>query len=212
VIHDNFEIQDTFCFLGGVPVVLEFAKQKYEKKIRKQAANFVKVMLSSNQLASQMFISCRGLQVLVTFLDEKYEEDREVVWIAIDGIHHVLSMPSPAPKNNFCVLLLKCGAFARLTETLKFVIYDKNKAAQEYVGKIINIINIFSRTDSIIKEQMSTRQILRVLVNQIEHVQVTDRLSLIKCIKNLSVSPTALYSLQKLDPTSLLVSSFANII
>lgn len=39
-----------------------------------------------------MFISSRGLRVLVDMADENYEEQKNLVWMAVDGILRVLEM------------------------------------------------------------------------------------------------------------------------
>ena len=93
IVEDNLEIQENLCLVGGIPTMLEFANIKYSKEIRLMAAQFVKQMCSSSTLTHQMFIACRGLPVLVGFLDTvNYREDKEFVLMAIDGIQSVFEL------------------------------------------------------------------------------------------------------------------------
>ena len=39
-----------------------------------------------------MFISCRGLKVLVEMMDENYDEQKDLVWMAVDGICRVFEL------------------------------------------------------------------------------------------------------------------------
>lgn len=52
----------------------------------------VKQMTHSSTLTLQMFIACRGLPVLVGFLEMDYTENRNLVLTAIDGIDKVFKL------------------------------------------------------------------------------------------------------------------------
>jgi hypothetical protein len=56
------------------------------------AAIFIQHICHTNTLTLQMFISCRGLRVLIDFMSGNYSTQKELVWIAINGIHSVFSL------------------------------------------------------------------------------------------------------------------------
>ena len=123
-IEDNAELIENLCLVGLVPTVMRFAGS-HVRPIRIQAAEFVRQMLATSTLTLQMFIACRGLPVLVTFLD--YDENRDVVFMAIDGIWRVFELQSPTPKNDFGRLFAKSGLLERLVDVLA-AINDERRA------------------------------------------------------------------------------------
>lgn len=70
IIYDDYEIQENLCFVGGIPIINEFAAKKYPTEIRLEAAAFVQQMYQTSTLTLQMFVSAGGLNVLVEFLED----------------------------------------------------------------------------------------------------------------------------------------------
>lgn len=92
IIFENIEIQENLCFVGGIPIISKFAHKKYSKEIRLEAAAFVRQMYQSSTLTLQMFISCGGLNVLVEFLEEDLETERDLVLIGVNGVWSVFEL------------------------------------------------------------------------------------------------------------------------
>ena len=74
IVFENVEMLENLCFVGGIPVVSEFALKKFSTDIRHEAAAFVRQICQTSTLALQMFVSCGGLNVLVYFLEEDMEK------------------------------------------------------------------------------------------------------------------------------------------
>jgi hypothetical protein len=77
---------ENLCFVGGIPVVSEFALKQWPTEIRHEAAAFVRQVCQTSTLALQMFVSCGGLNVLVGFLEEDMESERDLVLIGVNGV------------------------------------------------------------------------------------------------------------------------------
>ena len=99
----NVEVQENLSFVGGIPIISEFARKKYAPEIRLEAAAFVRMMYLTSTLTLQMFVSCGGLNVLVEFLEEDFDSDlgRELVLIGLNGVWSVFELQGPTPKNDF---------------------------------------------------------------------------------------------------------------
>ncbi len=89
---NNVEIQENLCFVGGIPIITKFAARQYSNEIRLEAAAFVRQMYQTSTLTLQMFVSAGGLNVLVEFLDEDYDEARDLVLIGVNGIWNVFEL------------------------------------------------------------------------------------------------------------------------
>ncbi|KAK9106345.1 hypothetical protein Syun_022356 [Stephania yunnanensis] len=76
IIKDNTDIQENACLVGMIPVVMNFARPERPREIRMQAAFFVQQLCQSSSLTLQMFIACRGIPVLVGFLEPDYAKYR----------------------------------------------------------------------------------------------------------------------------------------
>jgi hypothetical protein len=73
-----------------------------------------------------MFIACRGIPVLVGFLEADYAKYREMVHLAIDGMWQVFKLKRSTPRNDFCRIAAKNGILLRLINTL----YSLNEATR----------------------------------------------------------------------------------
>lgn len=89
---DDVEIQENLCFVGGIPIITKFAARQYSTDIRLEAAAFVRQMYQTSTLTLQMFVSAGGLNVLVEFLDEDYDESKDLVLIGVNGIWNVFEL------------------------------------------------------------------------------------------------------------------------
>ncbi|TPX37984.1 hypothetical protein SmJEL517_g00405 [Synchytrium microbalum] len=196
-IENNTELQENLCLLGALPVIMSFTSPVHDSDIRLEAAQFVQQMCRTSTLTLQMFISCRGLPVLVNFLDEDYSKHKDLVWMTIDGIWSVFELQGPTPKNDFCQLFAKHGLLVRLAKTLKDLNTDKDSLAAEYTSRVIQIFLIFSQADPVIKEIMAERGTMRVLVQQLRLLSPMLVVSLLKIIKNISMHAPTLEMLQK---------------
>eukprot|EP01018_Ginkgo_biloba_P027295 Gb_33894 [translate_table: standard] len=118
LIKDNAAFQENACLIGLIPVVMNFAGPDRSRELRMQAAYFVQQLCQTSSLTLQMFIACRGLPVLVGFLEPDYAKYREMVHLAIDGMWQVFKLQGPTPRNDFCRISAKNGILIRLVNTL----------------------------------------------------------------------------------------------
>ncbi|CAN6809778.1 unnamed protein product [Brassica oleracea] len=126
IIKDNTDFQENACLVGLIPLVMSFAgpERDRSREIRKEAAYFLQQLCQSSSLTLQMFIACRGIPVLVGFLEADYAKYREMVHLAIDGMWQVFKLKRSTPRNDFCRIAAKNGILLRLINTL----YSLNEA------------------------------------------------------------------------------------
>ncbi|XP_029121502.1 MAP3K epsilon protein kinase 1 isoform X3 [Elaeis guineensis] len=119
IIKDNIGFQENACLVGLIPVVMNFAVPDRPREVRLQAAFFIQQLCQSSTVTLQMFISCRGIPVLVGFLEADYAKYRwEMVHLAIDGMWQVFKLQHSTPRNDFCRIAAKNGILLRLVNTL----------------------------------------------------------------------------------------------
>ncbi|XP_043707294.1 MAP3K epsilon protein kinase 1-like isoform X2 [Telopea speciosissima] len=118
IIKDNADFQEKACLVGLIPVVMSFAVPDRPWEVRMQAAYFFQQLCQSCSLTLEMFIACRGIPVLVGFLEADYAKYREMIHLAIDGIWQVFKLHRSTPRNDFCRIAAKNGILIRLINTL----------------------------------------------------------------------------------------------
>ncbi|XP_048492312.1 MAP3K epsilon protein kinase 1 isoform X2 [Beta vulgaris subsp. vulgaris] len=118
IIKDNTDFQENACHVGLIPVVMGFAVPDRPREVRMEAAYFLQQLCQSSSLTLQMFIACRGIPVLVGFLEADYAKYREMVHLAIDGMWQVFKLQRSTPRNDFCRISAKNGILLRLINTL----------------------------------------------------------------------------------------------
>jgi hypothetical protein len=126
VIQDNSDLQENACLIGLIPLVTKFASTEYARDIRMEVGYFVRQLCQTSATTLQMFIACRGLPVLVGFLEPDYANYREMVHMAIDAMWQVFELHGPTSKNDFCRLFAKSAVLVRLVNTL----HNLNEAAR----------------------------------------------------------------------------------
>lgn len=160
IIYNDYEIQENLCFVGGIPIVNEFASKKYPREIRLEAAAFVQQMYQTSTLTLQMFVSAGGLNVLVEFLEDDYEDERDLVLIGVNGIWSVFELQGSTPKNDFCRILSRNSVLDPLSLVLSRVLDEEGELAEVIEGRIANIFFIFSQAENHVKEMVAERTVL----------------------------------------------------
>ncbi|XP_073129923.1 MAP3K epsilon protein kinase 1-like [Henckelia pumila] len=126
IIKDNTDFQENACLVGLIPVVMGFAVPDRPREVRMEAAYFLQQLCQSSSLTLQMFIACRGIPILVGFLEADYAKYREMVHMAIDGMWQVFKLQKSTSRNDFCRIAGKNGILLRLINTL----YSLNEATR----------------------------------------------------------------------------------
>lgn len=199
IISDNIEVQENLCFVGGIPIVSRFAHKKFASEIRLEAANFVRMMYQNTGLTLQMFISCGGLNVLVEFLDEDYDNEagRELVLVGVNGIWSVFELQGPTPKNDFCRIFSRSAVLYPLSLVLNRVLDEDDRELGDIVARrVVNIFLLFSQAENHVKEIIADRMVLKRVLKDLQRLQPANQVVMLKFIKNLSMLPTTLDGLQ----------------
>lgn len=126
IIKDNTDFLENACLIGLIPIVMSFAVSDCPREVRMEAAYFLQQLCRSSPLTLQMFIACRGIPVLVGFLEADYAKYREMIHMAIDGMWQVFKLQQSTSRNDFCRIAAKNGILLRLINTL----YSMNEAAR----------------------------------------------------------------------------------
>lgn len=210
IIFRDRELQENLCFVGGIPVITQFAARQFSNEIRLEAAAFVQQMYETSTLTLQMFVSCGGIAVLAGFLDEDYESSRDLVLIGVNGIWRVFELQGPTPRNDFCRLFSKAKVLDPLAEILHRVLdpYDSNRdELSEFIeGRIVNLFLMFSQADSEVKELIADRAVLKTVLRDLKTMTPIHQITMVKFIKNLSSLPSTVEVLHQADAIEYLIS------
>ncbi|KAH8596510.1 cell division control protein-like protein 15 [Bisporella sp. PMI_857] len=206
IILNDVEIQENLCFVGGIPIITKFAARQYSTEIRLEAAAFVRQMYQTSTLTLQMFVSAGGLNVLVEFLDEDYDEARDLVLIGVNGIWNVFELQGPTPKNDFCRIFSRSKILSPLALVLERVLDEEKDELSELIeGRIVNIFYLFSQAENYVKEVVADRVVLKRVLKNLRHMTPAHQITMLKFIKNLSMLSTTLDSLHSANAIELLI-------
>ncbi|KAH8821133.1 cell division control protein-like protein 15 [Xylogone sp. PMI_703] len=205
IIMNDVEIQENLCFVGGIPIITKFAARQYSTEIRLEAAAFVRQMYQTSTLTLQMFVSAGGLNVLVEFLDEDYDEARDLVLIGVNGIWNVFELQGPTPKNDFCRILSRSKVLSPLALILDRVLDEDDELSELVEGRIVNIFYLFSQAENYVKEVVADRVVLKRVLKDLRRMTPAHQITMLKFIKNLSMLSTTLDSLHSANAIELLI-------
>lgn len=207
IILDDVEIQENLCFVGGIPIITKFAARQYSDEIRLEAAAFVRQMYQTSTLTLQMFVSAGGLNVLVEFLDEDYDNARDLVLIGVNGIWNVFELQGPTPKNDFCRIFSRSKILYPLALVLHRVLDEEGEDELDELieGRIVNIFYLFSQAENYVKEVVADRQVLKSVLKDLRRMTAVHQITMLKFIKNLSMLSTTIESLHSADAIEFLI-------
>ncbi|KAI0075090.1 kinase-like protein [Panus rudis PR-1116 ss-1] len=208
LVTSDMGFLESFCLIGGIPVIMGFTSKKYPSECRLEASHFIQLLCHSSVLTLQMFISCRGLKVLVDLLDEDYTEQAELVVHALNGIGSVFELQSPTTKNDFCRMFIREGLLDPLSSALLNIMTGGGDAAHDMNRKIIQIILVFcqvSQSDIHVRNALGTRKVVRRLLRACELLQPEYLVQMLKAVKHLSMNATLLEVLQNANAIEILV-------
>ncbi|SCV70676.1 BQ2448_3438 [Microbotryum intermedium] len=208
VISSDPPILEKICLVGGCPVMMVFASNRYSREIRLEAALFVGSVCRTSLLTLQMFISCCGLRTLVEMLmDESYEEGKDLVWMAVDGISRVFEMQFATPRTDFCRIFSQEGLLEPLSSALLSVATDEDELAESARAKIVRIFLLFAQADHKIASAVAQRVVVLRLIKAVGLLseQLELLTILLKTIKHLTMIPSALEVLQNANAIEVLV-------
>ncbi|KAH8685615.1 cell division control protein-like protein 15 [Tricladium varicosporioides] len=205
IILSDVEIQENLCFVGGIPIITKFAARQYSTEIRLEAAAFVRQMYQTSTLTLQMFVSAGGLNVLVEFLDEDYDEAKELVLIGVNGIWNVFELQGPTPKNDFCRIFSRSKILSPLALVLDRVLDEDDELSELVEGRIVNIFYLFSQAENYVKEVVADRVVLKRVLKDLRRMTPAHQITMLKFIKNLSMLSTTLDSLHAANAIELLI-------
>ncbi|KAL6005743.1 hypothetical protein ACLOJK_006316 [Asimina triloba] len=126
IIKDNSHFQEYACSLGLIPIVMNFATPDCPNEVRMQAAYFLQQLCQSSSSTLQMFIACRGIPILVGFLESDYAKRRDMVQLAVDGMWQIFKLPRLTQRNDFCRIAAMNGILSRLVN----IIHSLNDATR----------------------------------------------------------------------------------
>ncbi|KAF8627476.1 hypothetical protein AX17_006288 [Amanita inopinata Kibby_2008] len=208
LLTSDFGFLECFCLMGGIPLMMEFTSKKYPSECRLEASNFIRLLCHTSVLTLQMFISCRGLKVLVDLLDEDYAEEAELVVHALNGIGSVFELQSPTTKNDFCRMFIREGLLDPLSAALLNVMGNRGGQAIEMKKKIIQILLVFSQvsqSDIHVRNALGTRKVIRRLLRACELLEPECLVQLLKAVKHLSMNATLLEVLQNANALEIFI-------
>lgn len=202
IFANNFAQFESFCLLGGIPVVTQFRGIAYDLPVRQQVVKFVRHFLKSERALS-MFVSSGGLRVLSKFVEEDFDLTPEFPLVSIDCIHDILSKDLTRYKSDVCRILSRYGVIfwfvVLLNRLTKFELqnYAKITAAQadEAVEKILDIIKSFSQSEARVRVNISSSDLFKLMIKVYPALSFKRQMTLLKFFKSVSCIPELLKQL-----------------
>ncbi|KAF2127374.1 hypothetical protein P153DRAFT_295725 [Dothidotthia symphoricarpi CBS 119687] len=205
MILEDAEAQESLSFLGGIPTICQFAYKRYPSDIRKEAAAFVRQMYQTSTLTLQMFIGCGGINVLVEFLEEDIDAERDLVLIGVNGVFGVFQLQGPTPKNDFCRIFSRSSVLYPLSLVLNRMVEEDGEVARLIVERIVHIFLIFSQAESHVKDLVADRMILKRVLKDLRKMAPPHQITMLKFIKNLSSLSSTHEALQNSNAIDILI-------
>ncbi|KAJ3794940.1 armadillo-type protein [Lentinula aff. detonsa] len=205
LVTENVSFLESFCLIGGIPVVMGFTSKRFPSECRLEASNFIRLLCHTSVLTLQMFISCRGLKVLVDLLDEDCSSASQAPLVAhaLNGVSSVFDLQSPTTKNDFCRMFVREGLLEPLSGALLNVM--ANGGMKMKIIRILLVFSQVSQSDSYVRHAVGTRKVIRRLLRACELLEPECLVLMLKAVKHLSMNISLLDVLQNANTIEILV-------
>ncbi|KAI8823744.1 uncharacterized protein EV422DRAFT_618547 [Fimicolochytrium jonesii] len=190
------EFSETLCQLGGLSVVMRCIHPSFGKgdpRTRVQAARLLEGVCVGNP---KLAVACGALPTILRMLAGDYEGCREVVWCAVEGLGGICGQTGIS-RTSLSLLLVSHSLIPNLTNLLVLTTLDRDPKAALYMRKILNVFLTLSLADAQIKDALAEESCLRVLVNTLGRTDPESTVTLLKCLKNISMSAETLDSFDR---------------
>ncbi|GFZ45328.1 non-specific serine/threonine protein kinase [Saitozyma sp. JCM 24511] len=208
IVGTDVDMLESFCLIGGIPVIIPYTSRKHSLETRLEASTFIQ-QLTRSAITLQMFISCRGLRILVELLDEDYSVNRTLILSSLEGIGSVFDLQSPTPRNDFCRMFVREGILDPLSTALLAILRDETIEDEESSTRAINVLLLFcqvAQADGRVRDAFATRTIMIRLLKACDLLPRKLLVTAIKAIKHLSTSPQLIEVLQNSNAMEILVA------
>ncbi|KIY55323.1 STE/STE11/CDC15 protein kinase [Cryptococcus deuterogattii 99/473] len=233
IVTSDVELLESFCLIGGIPVIIPYTSKKHSLETRLEASTFIR-QLTRSALTLQMFISCRGLRILVELLDEDYALNKTLILSSLEGISSVFELQSPTPRNDFVRMFAREGVMDPLSTALLAILKDKDEnrganenengngngemeerqgqeqgqSMMEQASRAVGVLLFFcqvAQADARVREAFATRTVMMRLLKACDLLPRKLLVTAIKSIKHLSTSPQLIEVLQNSNAMEILV-------
>jgi serine/threonine protein kinase len=173
------QMQERVCVLGVLPVALRYTGEEYSRELRVEAAYLIGQLCHSSQELLKLFLSGGGLEALPRLLDTNYDENRDLVMLAIDCMLVMVG----AEGDDFLSVWVNCGVLERLVITLYSLICANEET---YISKVCDLLLIFSTGPKAVQRRMCEVEVIEMLISCMHSISMPELMKLTKVTQYLA--------------------------
>lgn len=173
------QMQERVCVLGVLPVALRYTGEEYSRELRVEAAYLIGQLCHSSQELLKLFLSGGGLEALPRLLDTNYEENRDLVMLAIDCMLVMVD----AEGDDFLSVWVNCGVLERLVITLYSLICANEET---YISKVCDLLLIFSTGPKAVQRRMCEVEVVEMMISCMHSISMPELMKLTKVMQYLA--------------------------
>ena len=173
------QMQERVCVLGVLPVALRYTGEEYSRELRVEAAYLIGQLCHSSSELLKLFLSGGGLEALPRLLDTNYEENRDLVMLAIDCMLVMVGDEG----DDFLTVWVNCGVLERLVITLYSLIFAHEET---YISKVCDLLLIFSTGPKAVQRRMCEVEVVEMMISCMHSINMPELMKLTKVMQYLA--------------------------
>ena len=200
IIEGDAKLQEQSCYFGLLPYMIKFTQAEYAREVRVEAAYYLGQLAYSSSMTLQIFIASGGFKALVELLDLNYDENKDLICLAVDSLVLIFDM-KVLSTQHLCKILFKMGIYQRLVMIIDDLYKDNDEAMSQYLFKALNLmINFAKCEDSNIRQLLCKDDILQVLQIYLKKFEEKAHVvcKVIKIVRFISSEHTSLNKLESI--------------
>jgi hypothetical protein len=198
---DDCQSLETFCLVGGLPVLIRYASKRNPPDLRHRTALFIALICQSGTTGcARFFTSCGGLDVLGDFLTGDDGSEKDFISIGVQSLWGLLENHTSSSRSDICRALCRGNVLESLAGALTTM------PNNELCDMVISILGIFSQADSYVKRMIGRRTVFRSLLRRYGKLTESNQIRVLKFIKSMSIVEPNLKVLQDSNAIEKLVT------
>lgn len=204
------ELLESFCLLGGIPMVFQLRNSSYDPPVRTQVVKFLRLFVVSElPKALLMLVLSGGLRVVLKFVEDDFDLYPLHPLMLVECIHTIFVLNLVPLKSDFCRVLLKYGVVFWIAVLLHRLTRPGFEVPQGHgitpsdintaVTHALEVFLFFSLLEPRVRINIANADLFKILIKTFSHVDIGPRLSILKFFKQMSCIADILPRLYKAE-------------
>ncbi|CAN3475091.1 hypothetical protein DICA1_B01772 [Diutina catenulata] len=191
----NVNAFESFCLLGGIPMVFQLRSPSYDNRVRTQVVKFIRLFITlDSPSALSTLISSGGLRVVSKFVEDDFDQYPLHPVVSVDCIATILERRLVRSNSDLCRILSKYGLVFWVAVLLNRITtgshqYGRSVSSADVdvcLSQCLSIFTCFAQSEAKVRVTIANPELFKLIFKAFPCLEVPNQLVILKFIKSMS--------------------------